>query len=142
MPPTAPIPIAVVGMGCRYPGGANGPEALWSLLAEGRDTWSKVPPDRFNWDSFYHPDPGASGATNQKGGHFIDQSLAAFDAGFFGIAPTEAETLDPIQRVILEASWEAVENAGIPINKFRGSDTAVFGRSIDLATWDFTYTVF
>ena len=129
MPTKEPVPIAIVGMGCRYPGGANSPEALFSLLAEGRDTWTEVPPDRFNGAAFYHPDPGACpGTTNQKGGHFLDQHLAAFDPGFFGIPPTEAESMDPIQRVVLEASWEAVENAGIPMNEFRGSDTAVFGR--------------
>ncbi|KAI1099533.1 putative polyketide synthase [Jackrogersella minutella] len=121
-----PVPIAIIGMGCRYSAGANSPEGLWSVVAEGRDGWTEVPPDRFNADSFYHPDPDAPGSINQKGGHFIDQPIAAFDAGFFGIAPTEAETLDPQQRVVLETSWEAVENAGIPIHKFRGSDTGVF----------------
>ncbi|KAI1455311.1 putative polyketide synthase [Annulohypoxylon moriforme] len=120
------IPIAIIGMGCRYPAGANNPEALWSVVAEGRDGWTEVPPDRFNGDSFYHPDPDAPGSINQKGGHFIDQPIAAFDAGFFGISSVEAEALDPQQRVMLETSWEAVENAGIPMQKFRGSDTGIF----------------
>lgn len=122
-----PVPVAVIGMGCRFPGGANSPEALWSLVAEGRHAWTSVPPDRFKENSFYHPDSNSRGGTNQKGGHFLDQDLAAFDAGFFGIPPQEAEAMDPQQRVVLETSWEAVENAGIPMEKFRGSNTAVFG---------------
>ncbi|KAI5865300.1 putative polyketide synthase [Durotheca rogersii] len=121
-----PISIAVIGMGCRFPGGASSPEELWSIAAEGRHGWSEVPLDRFNWSSFYHPDTEVSGTTNQKGGHFLDQSLAAFDAGFFGVPPREAEAMDPQQRVVLEAAWDAVENAGIPMEKLRGSDTAVF----------------
>ncbi|KAI1760379.1 hypothetical protein GGR53DRAFT_509864 [Hypoxylon sp. FL1150] len=120
-------PIAVIGMGCRFPGGADSPERLFLMAAEGRHGWTEVPSDRFNWSSFYHPNTeSVSGTTNQKGGHFLNQSLAAFDAGFFGIPPREAEAIDPQQRVVLEASWEAVENAGIPMDKLKGSDTAVF----------------
>ncbi|KAI2467435.1 putative polyketide synthase [Annulohypoxylon bovei var. microspora] len=126
MSKSEPVPIAIIGMGCRYPAGANSPEALWSVVAEGRDGWTEVPPDRFNGDSFYHPDPDAPGSINQKGGHFINQSIAAFDAAFFGISSVEAEALDPQQRVVLETSWEAVENAGIPMQRFRGSDTGIF----------------
>ncbi|KAI5460632.1 putative polyketide synthase [Mariannaea sp. PMI_226] len=121
-----PVPIAIIGMGCRYPAGANSPEELWNVVAEGRSGWTEVPRDRFNHQAFYHPDPEAPGAINQKGGHFIDQDIAAFDAGFFGIAQLEAETIDPQQRVILETSWEAVENAGIPMHQFQGSDTGIF----------------
>lgn len=65
---------------------------------------------------------------NHKGGHFIDQTIAAFDASFFGISSVEAEALDPQHRVVLEVSWEAIENAGIPLQKFRGSDTGVYGK--------------
>jgi hypothetical protein len=102
------------------------------VVAEGRHGWTDVPPDRLNGASFYHPDPDAPGAINQKGGHFIDEHIAAFDAGFFGISSLEAEALDPQQRVVLETSWEAVENAGIPMHQFRGSDTAVFGNAKSL----------
>lgn len=123
-----PVPIAIIGMGCRYPAGAKSPEELWNVVAEGRAGWTEVPQDRFNHEAFYHPDPEIAGAINQQGGHFIDQDIAAFDAGFFGMARLEAETLDPQQRVVLEASWEAVENAGIPMHKFKGSDTGVFGK--------------
>ncbi|PON28957.1 beta-ketoacyl synthase domain-containing protein [Trichoderma gamsii] len=121
-----PVPIAIIGMGCRYPGGANSPEELWNVVSEGRSGWSDVPSDRFNHQAFYHPDPEIPGTINQKGGHFIDQDIATFDAGFFGIAQQEADTLDPQQRVVLETTWEAVENAGIPMHKFKGSDTGIF----------------
>ncbi|KAI0896476.1 putative polyketide synthase [Annulohypoxylon nitens] len=121
-----PVPIAIIGMGCRYSAGIDSPEALWSVVAEGRDGWTEVPPDRFNEESFYHPDPDAPGAMNHKGGHFIDQTIAAFDASFFSISSVEAEALDPQHRVMLEVSWEAIENAGIPLQKFRGSDTGVY----------------
>ncbi|KAL7894249.1 polyketide synthase [Trichoderma sp. SZMC 28014] len=121
-----PIPVAIIGMGCRYPGGANSPEKLWNVVSEGRSGWSEVPLDRFNHQAFYHPDPEIPGTINQKGGHFIDQDIAAFDAGFFGIAQQEADTLDPQQRVVLETTWEAVENAGIPMHEFKGSDTGIF----------------
>jgi acyl transferase domain-containing protein len=122
-----PVPIAIIGMGCRYPGGANNPEKLWKVLAGGQSAWTDVPPDRFNHMAFYHPEKEVAGAINQKGGHFLNQDISAFDASFFNIAPFEAETMDPQQRVVLETSWEAVENAGIPMEKFTGSNTGIFG---------------
>ncbi|KAF2475207.1 putative polyketide synthase [Lindgomyces ingoldianus] len=121
-----PISIAVVGIGCRLPGGANNPEALWSMLAEGRDAWSEIPEDRFTWKTFFHPSPEAQGFMNHRGGHFIQQDVRAFDADFFGISPLEARAIDPQQRLLLETSYEAAENAGIPLEEFKGTDTAVF----------------
>lgn len=118
--------IAIIGMGCRYPGGANSPDELWDLVASSRDTWSDVPQDRYNAEAFYHPDPEAPEAVSQNGGHFLNQALAAFDPGFFGISAPEAEAVDPLQRVVLETTWEAVESACIPMEKFRGSNTAVY----------------
>ncbi|UKZ74669.1 Type I Iterative PKS [Trichoderma virens FT-333] len=138
MSPQEPVPIAIVGMGCRYPAGANSPEELWNVVAEGRSGWTEVPLDRFNHEAFYHPEPEIPGTINQKGGHFIDQDISAFDAGFFGMAQQEAETLDPQQRVVLETSWEAIENAGIPMHQLKGSDTgifvAMFGHDFEQAT--------
>ena len=121
-----PTPIAIVGMSCRFPGGANDIDKFWTLLAEGRSAWSDVPPDRFNWKSFYHPNPDINGTLNHRGGHFLDQNMAAFDAGFFGIPPSEAHAMDPQQRMQLETTYEALENAGISLEVIRGSDTAVY----------------
>ena len=126
MPVEAPIPIAIVGIGCRFPGGANDPEKLWSLLSEGRSAWSEVPPDRFNWESFYNPSSEVNGALNHRGGHFLDQNVRVFDASFFGIPSAEAHAMDPQQRIQLETAYEALESAGIPLEQIRGSNTAVY----------------
>lgn len=122
----APIPIAIIGVGCRFPGGANDTEKLWSLLAEGRSAWTDVPKDRFNWEAFYHPNADVNGTLNHRGGHFLDQDIRAFDAEFFGISPVEAQAIDPQHRIQLETAYEALENAGIPIGSVRGTDTAVY----------------
>lgn len=121
-----PDPIAIIGIGCRFPGGANSPEKLWSLLSEGRETWSEVPEDRFDWKSFHHPDQEKAGAHNHRGGHFLDSDIATFDGKFFGIPPQECEAIDPQYRLQLEVTYEALENAGLPLEKLRGSNTAVY----------------
>ncbi|KAK2612700.1 hypothetical protein QQS21_001317 [Conoideocrella luteorostrata] len=128
-------PIAVVGMGCRLPGGVGSPEQLWEMLASGRSGWSEVPSDRWNADSFYHPNIEAKESLNTKSGYFLQQDIAAFDAPFFNCPPWEAHTMDPQQRILLETTYEALENAGISIESLRGSDTSVFvgvyGRDYD-----------
>ncbi|PGH16655.1 hypothetical protein AJ80_05157 [Polytolypa hystricis UAMH7299] len=121
-----PIPIAVIGIGCRLPGGANTPEALWRMLAEGRDGWAEVPTDRFNWRSFLHPDAEMQGMHNHRGGHFLSQDISAFDSSFFNIPPFECEAIDPQQRIQLEVAYESLENAGVSIDRIRGSNTAVY----------------
>ena len=128
MAESSPTPIAIVGMGCRLPGDVCDTEGLWDLLAKGKNTWSPVPPERFNEEAFYHPNPGNNGTTNHRGGHFLskEDNLAAFDAGFFGMSAAEAQATDPQQRLLLEVSYEAFENAGIPVEQIRGSDTAVY----------------
>lgn len=118
--------IAVVGMSCRFPGGATDPEKFWALLEEGKSAWSEIPSDRFTWESFYHPNPDMNGTINHRGGHFLKQNLAAFDAPFFGISPAEAQGIDPQQRLQLETAYEAIESAGIPIEHLKGSNTAVY----------------
>lgn len=120
------IPIAIIGIGCRLPAGVTNTKKLWELLVEGRNVWSAVPMDRYNETAFYHPNPDNKGTTNHRGGHFISQDVAAFDAGFFNISPIEAQAMDPQQRLLLETTYEAFENAGIPIEKVRGSNTAVY----------------
>ena len=118
--------IAIVGIGCRLPGGADSPEKYWQLLAEGRDAWSQVPSDRWNEMAFHHSDPSRPGMLNQRGGYFINQDLSTFDPAFFGISGEEAKSMDPQQRLALETSYEALENAGIPIESLKGSNTAVY----------------
>ncbi|OHW96135.1 polyketide synthase protein [Colletotrichum incanum] len=126
MSSNSPIPLAIVGIGCRLPGGATSPEKLWDLLANGRSAWSKVPVERFNEEAFLHPDPDdRNGTNNHSGGHFLEQDLAEFDAGFFNISPQEAASMDPQQRLLLEITYEALESAGIPQEKIRGTNTSV-----------------
>jgi acyl transferase domain-containing protein len=121
-----PSSIAVIGIGCRFPGGATDPEKLWNILAQGRNCWSEVPRDRFDERVFYNPDPEAKGAFNHRGGHFLNQNLAAFDADFFNVPATEAHAMDPQQRLSLETTFESLENSGIPLETIYGSKTSVY----------------
>lgn len=127
--------IAVIGMACRLPGGADGPESLWSMLAEGRDGRKEVPKDRWEWRSFYNKNPDTKDATNFSHAYFLDDDVSAFDARFFNISGIDAATIDPQQRLLLEVTYEALENAGLPIEIIRGSDTSVhmamFARDYD-----------
>ncbi|CZR54997.1 related to polyketide synthase [Phialocephala subalpina] len=125
------MPIAVIGMGCRFPGDATSPENLWDILANGRSAWSEFPKDRINISGFYHPSGERQGSICFKGGHFLKDGVAAWDgcrslAPFFSTTAHEAAAMDPQQRILLEVSYEAFENAGIPVETLPGTSTAVY----------------
>jgi acyl transferase domain-containing protein len=118
-------PIAIVGMGCRFPGGADSPEAFWNLLRDGIDAIAEVPKNRWDIDAYYDSNPDTPGKICNRYGGFVSH-LQEFDAQFFRIAPREALSLDPQQRLLLEVSWEALENAAIAPERLVGTQTGVF----------------
>jgi acyl transferase domain-containing protein/acyl carrier protein len=118
-------PICIVGLGCRFPGGADDPAGFWANLVAGVDAGREVPADRWDADAYFDPTPGAPGKSYTKRGGFLPD-LAGFDAAFFGISPAEALRMDPQQRMVLEVAWSALEHAGIAADRIRGSRTGVF----------------
>ena len=128
-------PIAVVGMGCRFPGGVNTPAQYWRLLQDGARGIVRVPAERWNADAYYSADRSVPGTIcSREGGFLTSWQPDEFDAEFFGISPREAAGMDPQQRLLLEVAWEALENAGITAPAIRGSQTAVF---VGLTTFDY-----
>jgi myxalamid-type polyketide synthase MxaE and MxaD len=119
-----PDPIAIIGIGCRLPG-ASGPKAYWQLLLGRVDAIREVPPDRWDGDALYDPDSATPGRMNTRWGGFLDQ-VADFDAEFFRISAREAERMDPQQRLSLEVTWEALEDAGLVAGSLSGTSTGVF----------------
>jgi len=125
-------PIAIIGIGCRFPG-ANDPAAFWQLLRDGVDAIREVPADRFDLHEFYDPDPLIPGKMNTRWGGFLEH-VDQFDPNFFGISPREASRMDPQQRLLLEVTWEAVQDAGQVPERLAGTQTGVF---IGIATNDY-----
>ncbi len=118
-------PIAILGIGCRFPGAANDPESFWKLLVNGVDAITEIPEDRWNIEEHYHPLPGMPGKTYSRWGGFI-KGIDQFDPESFGISPREAAHMDPQQRLILEVAWEALEDGGQVIQQLAGTNTGVF----------------
>ncbi|HET7695303.1 MAG TPA: SDR family NAD(P)-dependent oxidoreductase [Vicinamibacterales bacterium] len=118
-------PIAVIGLGCRFPGGVSTPEAYWQLLRGGIDAITEVPADRWDVDAYYDADSDAPGKMHTRHGGFV-RDLDRFDSQFFGIAPREAIKMDPQQRLLVEVGWEALEHAGQAPDRLAGTRTGVF----------------
>ena len=119
------VPIAVVGIGCRFPGGVHDVASFWKLLTDGSDAIEEIPQNRIDLAHFYDERPATPGRIMTRWGGFL-RDIEAFDAAFFGISPREAERLDPAQRLVLETAWEGLEDAGIDALRLDGSPTGVF----------------
>jgi phthiocerol/phenolphthiocerol synthesis type-I polyketide synthase C len=132
-------PIAVVGMGCRFPGGVNNPDQYWDLLTEGRSGIVGVPAQRWDAEAFYTDDHTVPGTIcNREGGFLTGWQPDEFDAEFFAISPREAAAIDPQQRLLLEVAYEALEDAGIPARAIGGTQTAVI---VGLSACDYLLTL-
>src|ERR1700674_2828224 len=125
-------PIAVIGMACRFPGGAN-PDEFWEFLARGGNAVSEIPQDRWDVAGLYDPDPNVPGKMYTKSGAFLPD-FDHFSPAFFGISPREAQFMDPQQRLLLEVSWEALENAGIVPQRLATQQVGVF---VGIGTTDY-----
>ncbi len=130
-------PIAVVGMGCRFPGGVNNPDEYWQLLRDGRNGVVRVPAQRWDADAYYSSDHTVPGTIcSREGGFLSSWQPDEFDAEFFGMSPREAAGMDPQQRLLMEVTWEALESAGVTAAQIRGSQTSVF---VGLTTTDYAF---
>src|ERR1700756_193186 len=126
MPKASPQlePIAIIGIGCRFPGDSTSPDAYWKMMCAGTDTITEIPPDRWNTKTYYDPVPQRPGKSITKWGGFI-KDVDKFDPEVFSVSPREADWMDPQQRLLLEASWEALEDGGQNLDRLRGSPTGV-----------------
>ncbi|KAH7092025.1 putative polyketide synthase [Paraphoma chrysanthemicola] len=118
--------IAIVGLACRFPGEASNEAGLWELLSKRKSAYTEVPSSRFNADAYHHPSVNKLNTLNNRGAHFMQQDVAAFDAPFFGITAQEANAMDPAARMLLEVTFEALENAGVKLEDVAGSDTSCY----------------
>jgi len=126
-------PIAIIGIGCRFPGNANNPAAFWTLLQAGVDAITEIPADRWNIAEHYHPEPGTPGKTYSRWGGFL-HGVDQFEPEGFGISPREAAYMDPQQRLLLEVAWEALEDGGQVVEQLAGTRTGVF---VGISTSDY-----
>jgi amino acid adenylation domain-containing protein/thioester reductase-like protein len=126
-------PIAIIGIGCRLPGGVRSPDDLWKLMINGVDAITEVPPTRWHLPAMYHPDPSRPGRMYSRWGGFLDH-IDQFDAQFFGITPREAAPADPQQRLLLEVAYEAVEDAGLTMPALAGRPVGVF---VGISSYDY-----
>ncbi|KAJ5589050.1 hypothetical protein N7537_011728 [Penicillium hordei] len=134
-PTTSSVPsdmegIAVIGMGCRFSGGATSVENFWQMLCDGRTGHGMVPTSRYEASAWHHPSHERKGAINHDSGFFLQEDPSRFDAPFFSITAKEAAGMDPAQRLLLEVAYETFENSGIPIDTLPGSNTAVYSGSM------------
>ncbi len=120
------VPLAIVGIGCRMPGGVETPDQLWQMISAGKDGICEVPRDRWDWRRYFSDDHDAPGKIYVRNGGFLQHDIKQFDAEFFGISPREAMSLDPQQRLLLETSWEAIDDAGLSLERLAGSRTGVY----------------
>ncbi|WP_417821986.1 amino acid adenylation domain-containing protein [Terasakiella sp.] len=130
-------PIAIVAMGCHFPGGADNPQKFWDLLCNGQNTACDIPAERWENSVFFDPDPTQKGKTYCKRASFLDGDIFGFDAPFFAISPREAQLMDPQQRLLLETAWQTIENAGLAARKIKQSRTGVF---VGTMSYDFLQT--
>ena len=117
-------PIAIIGTACRFPGESSSPSKLWKLLEQPRDVLKKI--DRFAAENWHNKNGSHHGASNVLDAYLLTEDPSAFDAQFYNIAPSEAETIDPQQRVLLEVVYEALESAGLTVESLHGSSTAAY----------------
>ena len=125
--------IAIIGMGCRFPGDINSPDELWQFLRRGGDAITEVPSDRWNLEAYYHPDPARRGKTYSRHGGFV-RDVLRFDAEFFGMSPREASRADPQHRLLLEVAWEALEDGGLTLGQLCEVKVGTF---VGISSFDF-----
>ena len=129
-------PIAIIGIGCRMPGGVGGPDDMWNLLADGVDAVVEVPEERWHLPAIHHPDPAKPGRMNTRWGGFLQHRLDHFDSQFFETNPREAARMDPQQRLLLEVAYQSVEDAGLTMASLSGKRVGVY---VGISTWDYSF---
>ena len=133
---SVPLPVAVIGIGCRFPGGIDSPESYWKFLAEKSCGIVQWPADRWNLDAYYDSDPDAAGKSRSKWGGFLQGDVFGFDPAFFDMSPREAMAMDPQQRLLLQIAYETVQDAGTTIEALQRIRTGVF---VGISSTDFAF---